>query len=113
MESPCPCWGPWKKKMMMIRDLGLTVSPVIMLYNDKERKKAEKVVHDMVKRAIEMEGTVTVRYWIPSFPLIAKARSFFTTLQISADRETRASTASASSRGITSPMSWASRPSMP
>ena len=33
---------------------------VIMLYNDQERKKAEHVVHDMVKRAIQMEGTVTV-----------------------------------------------------
>jgi D-lactate dehydrogenase (cytochrome) len=31
-----------------------------MLYNDQERARAEHVVHDMVKRAIEMEGTVTV-----------------------------------------------------
>ncbi|KAH6685415.1 glycolate oxidase [Plectosphaerella plurivora] len=32
---------------------------IIMLYNDQERARAEHVVHDMVKRAIEMEGTVT------------------------------------------------------
>jgi FAD/FMN-containing dehydrogenase len=31
----------------------------IMLYNDKQRKQAEEVVHRMVKRAVEMEGTVT------------------------------------------------------
>lgn len=31
----------------------------IILFNDKERKKAEAVVHRMVKRAVEMEGTVT------------------------------------------------------
>lgn len=31
----------------------------IMLYNDKKRKEAEEAVHRMVKRAIEMEGTVT------------------------------------------------------
>ena len=30
-----------------------------MLYNDKERKDAEEFVHRMVRRAIEMEGTVT------------------------------------------------------
>jgi FAD/FMN-containing dehydrogenase len=30
-----------------------------MLYNDKQRKEAEEAVHRMVKRAIEMEGTVT------------------------------------------------------
>ena len=30
-----------------------------MLYNDTQRKKAEEVVHRMVKRAVEMEGTVT------------------------------------------------------
>jgi hypothetical protein len=34
---------------------------VILLYNDEERKTAEEVVHRMVKRAVEMEGTVTVR----------------------------------------------------
>lgn len=32
----------------------------ILLYNDAERKTAEDVVHRMVKRAVEMEGTVTV-----------------------------------------------------
>lgn len=31
----------------------------ILIYNDKERKKAEGVVHRMVKRAVEMEGTVS------------------------------------------------------
>lgn len=31
----------------------------IILYNDKEREVAEEVVHRMVKRAIEMEGTAT------------------------------------------------------
>lgn len=30
-----------------------------MLYNDKDRQVAEDVVHRMVKRAVEMEGTVT------------------------------------------------------
>lgn len=30
-----------------------------MLYNDKQRKQAEEVVHRMVKRAVELEGTVT------------------------------------------------------
>lgn len=32
----------------------------ILLYNDAERKIAEEVVHRMVKRAVVMEGTVTV-----------------------------------------------------
>ncbi|KAM0273664.1 hypothetical protein ACHAPA_001237 [Fusarium lateritium] len=31
----------------------------ILLYNDAQRKKAEAVVHRMVKKAVEMEGTVT------------------------------------------------------
>ena len=31
----------------------------IILFNDKERKTAEDVVHRMIERAIEMEGTVT------------------------------------------------------
>ena len=30
-----------------------------MLYNDSQRATAEAVVHRMVKRAVEMEGTVT------------------------------------------------------
>ena len=34
-------------------------SPAIILFNDKERTIAEEVVHRMVKRAVEMEGTVT------------------------------------------------------
>ncbi|KAK0657720.1 hypothetical protein B0T16DRAFT_402424 [Cercophora newfieldiana] len=33
---------------------------IILLYNDKERELAEDCVHRMVKRAVEMEGTVTV-----------------------------------------------------
>jgi D-lactate dehydrogenase (cytochrome) len=35
----------------------------ILLYNDAQRVKAESVVHRMVKRAVEMEGTVTVSAW--------------------------------------------------
>lgn len=31
----------------------------ILLFNDTERKTAEDVVHRMVQRAVEMEGTVT------------------------------------------------------
>ncbi|KAJ9150299.1 MICOS complex subunit MIC60 [Pleurostoma richardsiae] len=31
----------------------------ILLFSDRERKTAEEVVHRMVKRAVEMEGTVT------------------------------------------------------
>ncbi|RSL53672.1 hypothetical protein CEP54_010281 [Fusarium duplospermum] len=31
----------------------------ILLYNDAQRQKAETVVHRMVKKAVEMEGTVT------------------------------------------------------
>ncbi|KAI9719393.1 MAG: hypothetical protein M1812_003464 [Candelaria pacifica] len=31
----------------------------ILLFNEKERKTAEDIVHRMVKRAVEMEGTVT------------------------------------------------------
>ena len=34
-------------------------SLAILLYNDKQRKQAEELVHRMVKRAVEMEGTVT------------------------------------------------------
>jgi hypothetical protein len=33
--------------------------PAILLFNESERKTAEDVVHRMVKRAVEMEGTVT------------------------------------------------------
>lgn len=31
----------------------------IILFNENERKTAEAVVHRMVKRAVELEGTVT------------------------------------------------------
>lgn len=37
----------------------LTVFPAIILFSDKEKEIAEGVVHRMVKRAVEMEGTVT------------------------------------------------------
>lgn len=37
----------------------LLTSLAIILFNDKERHTAEEVVHRMVKRAVEMEGTVT------------------------------------------------------
>ncbi len=33
---------------------------VILVYSDVERKLAEDCVHRMVKRAVELEGTVTV-----------------------------------------------------
>ena len=36
----------------------------ILLFNDAERKTAEQVVHRMVKRAIEMEGTVSGEHGI-------------------------------------------------
>lgn len=42
-----------------------------MLYNDRERAKAEHVVHDMVKRAIEMEGTVTVGFAVAMYEFFA------------------------------------------
>jgi D-lactate dehydrogenase (cytochrome) len=35
------------------------LSLAILLFNESERKTAEDVVHRMVKRAVEMEGTVT------------------------------------------------------
>lgn len=31
----------------------------MLLFNDDQRQVAESVVHNMVKRAVEMEGTVT------------------------------------------------------
>jgi len=31
----------------------------IILYNDSQRKTAEEIVHRMVKRAVELKGTVT------------------------------------------------------
>ena len=34
----------------------------MLLYGDKQRETAEHVVHKMVKRAVEMEGTVTVSF---------------------------------------------------
>lgn len=41
------------------RDIDADKGIAILLFNDKERKVAEEVVHRMVKRAVEMEGTVT------------------------------------------------------
>jgi D-lactate dehydrogenase (cytochrome) len=40
------------------------LSTAILLFNDKERKAAEDIVHKMVKRAVEMEGTVTGEHGI-------------------------------------------------
>jgi D-lactate dehydrogenase (cytochrome) len=37
----------------------LLIIEAILLYNDKQRKQAEELVHRIVKRAVEMEGTVT------------------------------------------------------
>ena len=37
----------------------LTTSIAMLLFNESERNIAEDVVHRMVKRAVEMEGTVT------------------------------------------------------
>ncbi|KKA29072.1 hypothetical protein TD95_004181 [Thielaviopsis punctulata] len=37
---------------------------LILLFNDSQRQTAEHVVHDMVKRAVEMEGTVTGEHGI-------------------------------------------------
>lgn len=37
----------------------LIVALAILLFNETERKTAEQIVHRMVKRAVEMEGTVT------------------------------------------------------
>ena len=37
----------------------LLIIEAILLYNDKQRKQAEELVHRMVKRAVKMEGTVT------------------------------------------------------
>ena len=39
---------------------GLITIAAILLYNNAQRERAEAVVHRMVKRAVEMEGTVTV-----------------------------------------------------
>lgn len=43
----------------VMRKSSMLTTAAIMLYNDKERDQAEDVVHRMVKRAVEMEGTVT------------------------------------------------------
>ena len=41
----------WLKPLLIIE--------AILLYNDTQRKQAEELVHRMVKRAVDMEGTVT------------------------------------------------------
>ena len=38
---------------------GYSLDSAIIMFNEKERKTAEGVVHRMVKRAVEMEGTIT------------------------------------------------------
>lgn len=43
----------------MTRINPLTRLAAIILFSDKEKNVAEGVVHRMVKRAVEMEGTVT------------------------------------------------------
>jgi D-lactate dehydrogenase (cytochrome) len=48
----------------------LTWRIVILLYQEAQRRTAEDVVHKMVKRAVELEGTVTVSSPIPSLPLL-------------------------------------------
>lgn len=45
--------------MPSIPDLLLIKEIAILLYNDKQRKQAEDLVHRMIKRAVKMEGTVT------------------------------------------------------
>lgn len=55
VSSPCsrrPCAG-W------LGDQANQPTTAIILFNDDEKKAAEGVVHRMVKRAVEMEGTVT------------------------------------------------------
>jgi D-lactate dehydrogenase (cytochrome) len=44
---------------MLLSFLDLANMIAILLYNDKQRKQAEELVHRMVVRAVEMEGTVT------------------------------------------------------
>ncbi|KAL8866466.1 MAG: hypothetical protein Q9174_006286, partial [Haloplaca sp. 1 TL-2023] len=47
------------KEDMAKSGLLAAMTTAILLFNDRERKTAEDVVHRMVKRAVEMEGTVT------------------------------------------------------
>ncbi len=42
----------------------LTHNPAGIFYSDAERQTAEEVVHRMVERAIEMEGTITGEHGI-------------------------------------------------
>lgn len=52
---------------MLVWEMGKTDGGeiVILLYGNPERKLAEECVHRMVKRAVEMEGTVTVGTLLP------------------------------------------------
>jgi D-lactate dehydrogenase (cytochrome) len=56
-HSKLPPHPPLSSKAPNSRQL--TTSTAILLFNESERKVAEDVVHRMVKRAVEMEGTVT------------------------------------------------------
>ena len=56
----------------------LTVA-ALLLYNDVERQKAAEFVHRMVKRAVEMEGTVTVSF--QNQPLVSRTARTHTRLQ--------------------------------
>jgi hypothetical protein len=89
---------------------------VILLYNDSERKLAEDCVHRMVKRAVEMEGTVTVSTRPPPStsrlnPVIFTVKMIDKTSPQKKKKKKkltwllRVNTASASSSGITSPTS--------
>lgn len=44
---------------LILKHQAINVSAAILLFNETERKTAEDVVHRMVKRAVDMEGTVT------------------------------------------------------
>lgn len=55
--SAFPCWSEWRSYPKV--QCTLTPIQAIILFNDSEKKIAEGVVHRMVKRAVEMEGTVT------------------------------------------------------
>lgn len=44
---------------------------VILLSNEEQRHDAEALVHRMVKRAVELEGTVTVSFIMPASEISA------------------------------------------
>ena len=53
----------WAMEISTVRQpssfCGYANGAAIILFNDRQRKIADGVVHRMVKRAVEMEGTVT------------------------------------------------------